>query len=138
MAQPALAERCRAVALAQGERPEYAYGLKRRVMGLLDTDPGAFSDLLLRTELQLGPVLRAIMGDHAFLDSWHSFTLYPEAPKPHLTALPGGAISRTLTTTNSCVRAYDAMQTRTPDFSYSIWCARGLTQPQLCAFPGVW
>lgn len=81
MAQPALAERCRAVALAQGERPECANGLKRRVMGLLDTDPGAFSDLLLRTELQLGPVLRAIMGDHAFLDSWHSFTLYPEAPK---------------------------------------------------------
>ena len=78
MAQPALAERCRAVALAQGERLEYANGLKRRVMGLLDADPTAFSDLLLRTYLQLGPVLRAIMGDRTFLNSWHSFTLYPE------------------------------------------------------------
>jgi hypothetical protein len=64
--------------LAQGERLEYANGLKRRVMGLLDADPGAFSELLLRTYLQLGPVLRAIMGDRAFLNSWHSFTLYPE------------------------------------------------------------
>jgi hypothetical protein len=79
---PALAEHCRTVALTQGEQPEYENGLKRRVMGLLDADPEAFSDVLLRTETALGPVLRAIMGGRAFLNSWHSFTLYPERREP--------------------------------------------------------
>jgi hypothetical protein len=79
---PALAEHCRTVALTQGEQPGYENGLKRRVMGLLDADPEAFSEVLLRTEAALGPVLRAIMGERAFLDSWHSFTLYPERREP--------------------------------------------------------
>ena len=47
-------------------------------MGLLDADPVAFSQLLSQTYTQLGPVLHGVMGDHFFLNSWHSFTLYPE------------------------------------------------------------
>ena len=77
---PTLAEHCRTVALARGELPPYENGLKRRVMGLMDLDPEAFSSVLLETETQLGPVLRTVMGDGAFLNSYHSFSLYPERP----------------------------------------------------------
>ena len=68
---PALVERCRAVCLAQAEQPAYANGLKRRIMGLLDADTDAFSELLLETDRQLGPVLRAMMGERSFLNSFH-------------------------------------------------------------------